>query len=250
VQPLLGAAAMLRAERYETHKADDLVKYGLLRPQIRIGVSTSAGTKTALIGNPTAPNAKSRFAKLADADAIFVVPESVAAAADRPAIDLLDRQLLSLNINQIAELRGTGPDDDWSLRRTEGAWMIQSLKPPAPADRTAADDCARIWANVQATRFVEIGPRTDFARYGLDRPRATATVVLPQSGAAAETHTISVGNKARDANTYFVRVDQTQVNWLPSSGAVAKNSNYPKGLKAGRSSNRPVRSSIKSAWRS
>jgi hypothetical protein len=220
VQPLLGAAGTLRAERYETHKADDLAKYGLLRPQLQIGVSTPAGAKTALIGNSTGPNAKSRFAKLADADAVFVVPESVVAAIDRPAIDLLDRQLLSLNVNQIAELKGVGSDGNWSLRRNDGTWTIQSLKPPAPADRAAADDCARIWANVQATRFVEIGSRTDFARYGLDRPRASATAVLSSQAAAGETHTIAVGDKSRDADAYFVRVDQTQgVAEVPSAVA-------------------------------
>ena len=34
VQPLLGAAATLRAERDETHRADTLAKYGLARPQL------------------------------------------------------------------------------------------------------------------------------------------------------------------------------------------------------------------------
>ena len=175
-----------------------------------------------LIGNPTAPNAKSRFAKLADSDAVFVISDAVAAAADRPAIDLLDRQLLSLNVNLISELKGSGEDGEWLLKRTDGGWTIQSLKPPQPADRLAAEECLRIWANVQATKFIEIGPQTNFGRYGLDRPAGTATAVLvPAPGAAAESHTLAVGNKLRDSDDYFVRVDNAQgVAELP--GAVVR----------------------------
>jgi hypothetical protein len=222
VQPLLGAAATLRAERYETHRADNLAKYGLARPQLGLGVGSATATKRVLIGNSTAPNAKSRYAKLADNDAVFVISDSVATAADRPAIDLLDRQLLNLNVNLISELKGSGEDGDWSLKRADGTWTIQSVKPPQPADRLAAEESLRIWANVQATKFVEIGPQTNFGRYGLDRPTGMATAILtPAAGAAPESHTLAVGNKLRDADAYFVRVDNSQgVAELP--GAVAR----------------------------
>lgn len=218
MQTLLPAAANLRAERYETHKADDLSKYGLVRPQLKLGVASPQTAKSVLIGKPTADGAKSRFAKLSDGDAIFVVSDTLIAPVDRPAIDLLDRQLLSIGPDSISEVKGTSSEGDWALRRGMGGWSIQSLNPPLAADSSAVEESLRAWANLQATRFLEIGPKTDFARYGLDRPRASATVVATVEGGQPVMHTVSVGDKARDTDAYFVRLDQTLgVAELPAS---------------------------------
>src|SRR5439155_12594972 len=90
VQPLVDAVATPRAERYEAHKADDPAKYGLDKPELKLTVAVTGEEKpkTLVVGKLTAADLKSRFAKLADADAVFVVPESLVQAADTSALDL------------------------------------------------------------------------------------------------------------------------------------------------------------------
>jgi hypothetical protein len=210
VQPLLSAAATIRAERFEAHKADDLARYGLSKPALEIGLYTPTSARLALIGNPVAAGAKSRFAKLADEDAIFVVAESLVTAADRPAIDLLDRRLLSFDAGQAMEIRGTSADGDWLLKRAGDGWVLDSVRPAIPADRPTVEEVLRSLSGLEAIRFVEAGPRVGLGNYGLGRPQATVSVTVASAGGAPQVHSIAIGDRVREGEGYYARVDQSQ----------------------------------------
>src|SRR5207248_1040134 len=75
-------------------------------------------------------------------------------------------------------------------------------------DSVAADAAARVWSGVQAERWAAYGPKVDLARYGLDRPTATVTVTTPPApGGAPESHTLALGRKAENAESYYARLD-------------------------------------------
>lgn len=209
VQPLLAAAATIRAERYEVAKSDDLAHYGLAKPAVRVSVATGAVNKSIAIGNAV-PGQRSRFAKLSDQDAVFVVSDALALAADRPVLTLIDRVLLNVNGPLVTEISGASSDGEWTLRKSGDQWLITSLQPPQTADHLTIADLLRTLADVTATRFVEFGPRAQFDRFGLDRPTATVTVLQASTtGGAPQSHTLAIGLQDRDSEGFYARADQS-----------------------------------------
>jgi hypothetical protein len=208
-QALVSQLAALRVERYEAHTAGDTTKYGLDKSDLKVTVFAQGMEPKGLVfGKPAAVDVKSRFAKPADSDAVVVVPAALAALADRPVLDLIDPELLSLNANLIAAVRGTGPDGNWELKR-DGEWKVTSLTPPVAADRLAVQALLRPWADLRAERFVAYGPATDWAKFGLDKPAATVAVTMsPVNGGAGEAHTLSFGKSVEGSDGRYARLDE------------------------------------------
>jgi hypothetical protein len=209
VQPLVDALATPRAERFETHKAEDAAKYGLDKPEVKLTVAVTGEEKpkTVVIGKPTAADVKSRFAKLADSEAVFVVPETLVNAADKPALDLLDRHLLTLDPQQVTKLRGSGAGE-WALEKEGNAWKVASLTPPAAADKAVTESALRPWTNLNAQKLVAYGPQVDLAKYGLDKPATTVTVTLsPAPDKPPVTHTLALGKSVEIGDGTYARLD-------------------------------------------
>jgi hypothetical protein len=202
-QAIVAQIAAPRVERYEAHAASDPTKFGLDKPELRVTVFTAAGEPKGLaIGKPAAADVKSRFARTNDGDAVVVVPEALAKAADRTALDLIDPDLLSLNVNLIAAARGHGPGGDWEVTRDGADWKVGT--PPMVADRFAIEGLLRPWADLRAERFVAYGPQTDWAKFGLDKPAATVSIMQQTP---PETHLLSIGNVVEQSDARYARVD-------------------------------------------
>jgi hypothetical protein len=202
VTPMLTELVAPRCERYEAAAATDLKKYGLDAPHLRVALSTSKpGEKerTLLVGKEAA-DAQQRYAKLADGDAIFIVGAKLTSAVDRGALDLLDRQLLTLDPAAIERVQAEGGPAALTLERKGDAWQV--TKSPAPAaftaDAAAVDGLLAAWSHLQAAHFAAYGPKADLAKYGLDKPAATVTVTVQPPAAdgkkpATQTHTLALG---------------------------------------------------------
>src|SRR5262249_50277357 len=131
-----------------------------------------------LIGKPTAPNAKTRFAKLGTGEAIFVVGEPVVTAVDHSALDLLDRKLLAIDQKSITSIQTTSVGNRVKLERKEKQWQVDAAAAKFVADQEAITTLLTTWANLQAERFAAYGPKLDLAKFGLDKPAGTATVTV------------------------------------------------------------------------
>lgn len=209
VQPLVDALATPRAERYESHKADDAAKYGFDKPEVKLTVAVTGDEKpkTVVIGKPTAADVKTRFARLGDGEAVFVVPEVLVQAADKPALDLLDRRLISLDPQQVTKLQGSGTGE-WALQKEGDAWKVASLTSPASADKAVTEGVLRPWANLNAQKFVAYGPQLDLAKYGLDKPAASVTVTInPGPDKPPVTHTLALGKAVEIGDGTYARLD-------------------------------------------
>src|SRR5262249_48753698 len=120
VRPLTEELANLTAEKYVVHNAKDLAAYGLDKPYERItlppsppaqgvpALSTPAKTVTILLGKSTEANAKARYAKASDSDAVVVLPEKAVAALDHAALDFVDRSVLSLDGQRLEKIKANG----------------------------------------------------------------------------------------------------------------------------------------------
>jgi hypothetical protein len=238
VKTLVDDLAKLKAERYETHVAKDLGAFGLDKPYLRLAVATAAPKKedaakkdepkkkepekeepkkdepkerVLLIGKPTAEGAATRFAKLGDAEAVFVVSGQFVATVDKSALDLLDRTLLALDIRNITQVKSTGAEA-WTADRHGDRWQVEANGVKFPADGPTVADLLGVFARLQAVRFEGYGPKADLAGSGLDKPHVTVTVTLAPAkddkAAKPATHTAAVGtNTHGNTISYFARVD-------------------------------------------
>ena len=208
VDAVVRALATLRAERYETHSAGNVAQYGLDRPALRATIAAQGRDHSLLIGATVAGSAGRRYAKTADSDAVFVVPDSLLAAVDRPTLDWVDRRLLTVDVARVVEISGASVDEQWTLKPASNGWTIASLKPPLPADRAVVDALLRSLAEVQAKRVVAFSSPVMLERYGLDRPATTVTVVTGSAPSGAEplTQTLTVSAIQDDAGVAYARV--------------------------------------------
>jgi hypothetical protein len=223
LRPLTDELAAVRAERYEAHAAKDLAPYGLDKPYLKLALTTTTNDnagkpavkeRTLLLGKPTADEAATRFGKLADSDAVFVVGGKLLATADHDALDLLDRKLLAVDPTSIDRIRTSGASGGFVLQKKDADWrVIDSPAPPFTADSGVLAGALGVWLNLHAQRFAAFGPKSDLARFGLDKPERTIVISTKPAvgnGAKAEPaeHTLVLGKAVGDKNgDRYARLD-------------------------------------------
>jgi hypothetical protein len=212
VQSLAAELAAPQVQGYKAHEAKDLKPFGLDKPALRLGVTLKGGkTHTLLVGGGTGKDTAGHYAKAADGPAVFVVPNSLARAADRAALDLLDPVLMRLDSAKVERIRSKSGDAVLTLERKGDEWRVtEAPGSPFTADPDAAAALQGLWQELHALRFAAYGPRVDWAKYGLDKPGVVLTVTSKPEGKEPAEHTVEVsvrpvtdGDGAR-----YVRVDK------------------------------------------
>lgn len=220
-QPLLTALGNLRAEKYEAISATDPAKYGFDKPALRLTVTYKEGqpgkeapvTKALLIGKPTGDPANTRYAKLdgGPTQAVFTVPDALAKEADKPALDLLDRNLLFLDPGRVTKLQFAGPKpgDAVALVKDEKAgWKAEGQS--FAVDRPTADAAAGAVAHPAVRKLAGYGANVKWADFGLDKPEYTVTATVApgmgEANAQPKAHVVKLGKPAPDGGR-FARVD-------------------------------------------
>jgi hypothetical protein len=224
VQSMLTDLATLRVERFEANVAKELSVYGLDKPYARAAVATKAPTKdgksgkeaskehVVLIGKPTAKDSKSRFAKLGDAEAIFVVGEKLIAAVERSPLDLLDRNLLALNAGMVSRIQSKAGGETLTIAREKDAWRVEIPTIKFTADPEAMRSFLAAWSTLRAERYAAYGPKANLTEYGLDKPTRAITVSLEapsgKKPSAPTAHVLALGKPvSRDMGAVYARLD-------------------------------------------
>ena len=233
VEAMLGNLATAKADKIEAQGVTDLAKYGLDRPAMRVVVREAdkdkeAGKEHTLhIGKPTAEGAKTHYARRGDSDAVVVVGEALVSAADRSALDLLDRSLLKLDRERITKVKATG-GDGLTLDLKDNKWQAATPNATFPADPQTVAGVLAAWFNLRADRFAAYG-KPDLAAYGLDKPTQTITITADQTGEDGKptgkttTHTLALG-KAVDGGKgeRYARLDDSPAVVVLSAPAVSE----------------------------
>jgi hypothetical protein len=213
VDKIVKALAAPSCVRFETHVAKELKTYGLDKPYLRVAVTSTdsghskSGPETPdkktenkegakanekakehvlLIGQPTAPGAATRFAKLGDAEAVFVVDQTLAGSLDQTALDLLDRNLLRLDPKSIVRIQSDLSGSSLTLQHEKDTWRVQSSTAQFTADKEVMEGLLKVFFNLQAEKFAAYGPQAKLAEYGLDKPTATITVSVEPKPVGAD----------------------------------------------------------------
>jgi hypothetical protein len=197
--------AKLKSEKYEAHQTKDLPRYGLDKPALQVKVvGKDMKSRTLLVGKAVP---EGRYAKLGDGDAVVLLADKAVAAFDRAALDLLDRELLSLNPRGIQKLRWQGASP-FTLEPKKEQWQV--VDSPAPAflaDEDAVNSTLRPWSRLRADKFAAYGPKIDFAAFGLDKPAATIAVTMNgDKDKKPVEHTLELGKET--AGGRFARLDK------------------------------------------
>jgi hypothetical protein len=218
VQPLATDLGTLRVERYESHSAKELKPYGLDQPPIRVEVKSAAkkeGDKpkdhVLLIGKATSAGASTRFAKLAGSDAVVVLGDKLATSVDGNALDLLDRNLLTLDLKTVTQFQSKADGSSMTLHLESDGWRVKTPGAEAVADSDVMAEFLKTWQNLRAEKFAAYGPKADPAAYGLDKPVRTITITVKPADAdknAVKEHTVVVGKPVpEDPQASYARVD-------------------------------------------
>lgn len=230
LQPLIAAAAVLKAEKYEAHASTDAGKYGFDKPALRIAVTVSESkpgapgqpasdtpvTRTLVVGKPTAEGAATRFARLDGPNsAVFVIPNGIVSAADKPALAWLDRTLFSVDPEKVAKIQIAGPTPEANVTLTKddkGVWKAEGAA--FAVDRPTVDSLLFAAARPPVVRLAAYGSGVNWAEYGLDKP--TQTVTLTTAGDKPVSHVVKLG-KTEASGDRFVSADDK-----PAVGVIGK----------------------------
>jgi hypothetical protein len=233
-QPMIQELAGLKCDRYETHASKELAKYGLDKPYLRVtlvtapmkveapgkpddkkdqGPAEAAKERILLIGKPTGGDAKTRFAKLANEEAVFVVNDKLVQALDHDALALLDRKLLNIPASEVESVKATGSATPLLLQKKGTEWHV--LETPAPeyvADPETMGEMLNVWGNLRAEKFAAYGPKANLAEFGLDKPGFTLTIKVQGPGkdgtkSAPVEHTLILGKAIANTDERYARVD-------------------------------------------
>jgi hypothetical protein len=218
VNPMAGALAAVKAEKYVAHSAANPAEYGFDKPALRVkftlterkvnkpGDEPNEETKerTLVIGK-TEEGKQSRFARL-EGDpnpAVFVIAENTFKDVDKPALELLNKKLLSVPITNVTKLELTGPDGPMTLQKEGNDW--KPVGATFPVDKPTVDMILRHMSSLNALKFADYGDTIDWAKYGLDPNSKPAIVTVT---ANTETHKLELGKIVEGTpNDRYARVD-------------------------------------------
>jgi len=173
----------------------DAAEYGLDRPYITAKFIEGGETRTFTIGRYR--RTEIYYAKTSASDDIYVVrglPEELKVV--RP-IDLVNRQLLTFNPDDVVRIEAIAPGDDLQriVERRDGKWFT-SLGAPGVVFQVA--EFLRDLRYVNVSDVVSASPGQ-----GLTPTGSTLRIVLTR--ADGKQHTLDVGNQSEDGRRYYVK---------------------------------------------
>ena len=194
-------------------------EFGLDKPAADIDFTLKEGKQLGLAIGAKSPTGVWVYASEKGKPAVFVLPDSVAREAARPAADLRDRTILAYNRADVTSFEIVTGDGAIAVEPAEaGRWKI--VRPVAlPADGDVVSDFLDKLGSGKVKEFVAESP-APLAPYGLDRPlRATIHTGKDKERVS---RTLLVGRvDAQRQGTYAMREGGSTVFLLPDDVAKA-----------------------------
>jgi hypothetical protein len=145
---------------------------------------------------------------------------------ERGVLDLLDRNLVSLDPKTIERVQSKSDGAAWTLQKQGNEWKItESPAAPFTADAETENAVLNAWSKLQAVRVAAYGPMANLGQYGLDKPAITVTVTAqPADGkGAAVNHTLAIGKPVEGSpKERYARLDNGPGVVILPANAVAE----------------------------
>lgn len=185
----------LEVQRVVDENPGDLAQYGLnpARIEVAFRVRDEQDFQRLLVGDKT-PTGGDLFAKRADENRVFLVASFLDAIFNKTPFELRSKTILAFDRDMADGVEVVRGDNVIQFTRNGTDWRI--VKPiTARADYAAAEG---LLTRLSSTNMLEVVAESgDPAKFGLERPALTATVMAGSSRA-----TLLVGRTAEDGSYY------------------------------------------------
>jgi hypothetical protein len=194
-------------------------EFGLDKPVADIDFTLKDGKQVGLAVGAKSPTGVWVYASEKGKPAVFMLPDSVAREATRPAGDLRDRTIVAYNRAEVTGFDIASPDGTISVQPGEaGRWSI--ARPVAlPADSDVATDFLDKLGGGKVKEFVAESPPT-LQPYGLDRPLRVTVHTGRDKERVSRTLLVGRADPERQG-TYAMREGGTTVFTIPDDVARA-----------------------------
>ncbi|MEX2147335.1 MAG: DUF4340 domain-containing protein [Candidatus Rokuibacteriota bacterium] len=219
VDGMLTTILTAKIDREIAAKPESPAEFGLDTPVADIALTLKDGRHIGLAVGATSPTGVWVYASETGKPAVFMLPDSVAREAGRPAADLRDRTILAYNRAEVTGAEIVTANAAIALEPAEaGRWKI--LRPVAlPADSDVVTDFLDKLSNGKVKEFVAESPPSR-APYGLDRPLRVTIHTGKGKDRVSRTLLLGRADAARQG-TYAMREGDSTVFLLPDDVATA-----------------------------
>ncbi|HUF93400.1 MAG TPA: DUF4340 domain-containing protein [Candidatus Limnocylindria bacterium] len=219
VDGMLTTILTAKIDREIAAKPESPAEFGLDKPVADIALTLKDGRQIGLAVGATSPTGVWVYASETGKPAVFMLPDSVAREAGRPAADLRDRTILAYNRAEVTGAEIVTANAAIALEPAEaGRWKI--LRPVAlPADSDVVTDFLDKLSNGKVKEFVAESPPSR-APYGLDRPLRVTIHTGKGKDRVSRTLLLGRADAARQG-TYAMREGDSTVFLLPDDVATA-----------------------------
>ena len=155
IEQLMNLLARFRAERVLGRPSQPLASYGLEPPAYRLRWTASGQGGEILVGNVVDARSTSRYAKLGDSDAIYVVD---GASVSVLGAEYRDRLILAFPEDQVTEVRLKWPKASATYRRSARPGDLMTLAdgtPPRGFTPAQLSFLLKQVGNLRAIRFLQ-----------------------------------------------------------------------------------------------
>jgi hypothetical protein len=200
VDAILSAITAMQIERVIEENPTDLAQYGLEPAEVEVTFTTAGGAShTLAVGNAT-PTGSGMYARTGDTPRLLLVPSYHKASINKTTFDLRDRRVLDVAQATVERVGLTRPNQPaLLLERADGAWRI-AAPIEARADAGPVDSLVSRLSSARMSSIVDEGSEpsaADLAKWGLDKPRLTATL-----GSGSSSATLAIGAEQGDSGLY------------------------------------------------
>jgi Domain of unknown function (DUF4340) len=181
VQKFLDAVTAGQISEFVADKPDDLAKYGLANPSLRIDLYGGKNNREeSLLFGFKVPEAykNSIYVRRGDTagQPVASVADYLFTAANKSFDDLRDKTVLAFDESNVEQITvAGGPPPSTIARAAGGKWTISSGGKSANAEVLVAESLLDQLHDLHGTKIVE-NPITDPKRYGMERPSLIFTL--------------------------------------------------------------------------
>lgn len=219
IEEVLNKFRNARAKEFVDEKPESLKPYGLDNPQAKLTVwlGNEKALKALLIGKKDEEK-KGYYAKLKEAEGMFLVEETLLADIPSDIFDWRDKSLLSFERDDVHRIliRFAGEATEIKRKKKDAWRMIKPLK--VDADRWEISSLLSDIEYAKSTAFIDPPLKQD-SYYGFDTPALELSLWLKGS---KHPLSITVGEKKGEDEEYFVRSTQNQSIALVKAEALEK----------------------------
>lgn len=193
VETLLGSLENMESGSVAAEAPADLAEFGLAPAQARVEVDVAGekAPRVLLIGDKV-PASADVFAQTNARNSVITIPGYAAAAFEKKAFDLRDRNLLKIQRDAVRGVEVSGPEGGYALVREGAEWTV-SAPVKTRAGRYTVDGFVGL---LESLRFDEVAAEDarELKPFGLDKPTRKVALKL----ADGSTKTLEIGSGAGD----------------------------------------------------